>query len=308
MRIVFMGTPAFAVASLEALIEAGYDIVGVVTAPDRPAGRGNQLKASAVKQYAEMKGLPIFQPIKLRAPNFVDAMENLRPDLMIVVAFRMLPEVIWSIPQIGTFNLHASLLPDYRGAAPINWVLINGETRSGATTFFIDKQIDTGKLLLQRELEIPFEWNAGDLHDELMKLGAGLVIDTVKGLESGTLEPTPQDDSLFLHPAPKIFKEDCRIDWRQSAPKIYHFIRGLSPYPAAWTELGEKSVKIFTAELSNWLEGDIEPGTLRVESHNLYAACADRWLKLRSIQLAGKKRMEANAFLQGHKGELEKFV
>ena len=308
MRIVFMGTPAFAVASLEALTESGYDIVGVVTAPDRPAGRGNKLKASAVKQYAEEKALPIFQPVKLRDPIFVDAMENLRPDLMVVVAFRMLPELIWSIPEIGTFNLHASLLPDYRGAAPINWVLINGETRSGATTFFIDKQIDTGNMLLQRELEIPFEWNAGDLHDELMQLGAGLVVDTVKGLEAGTLKATPQDESLFLHPAPKIFKEDCRIDWRQSAPKVYHFIRGLSPYPAAWTELEGTSLKIFSAELGGWLEEDQEPGMLKIADNQLYVACADRWLRVLSLQLAGKKRMEADAFLRGHKGELARFA
>ncbi|MEM6629031.1 MAG: methionyl-tRNA formyltransferase [Bacteroidota bacterium] len=307
MRIVFMGTPEFAVATLETLFEAGYEIVGVVTAPDRPAGRGNRLKASAVKEFAEEKGLPIFQPVKLRDPNFVNAMENLRPDLMVVVAFRMLPELIWSIPKIGTFNLHASLLPDYRGAAPINWVLINGETRTGATTFFIDKQIDTGKLLLQRELEIPFGWNAGDLHDELMKIGAGLVLDTVKGIESGTLQAFPQDDSLFLHPAPKIFKEDCRIDWRQSAPKVYHFIRGLSPYPTAWTELEGSSVKIFAAELGNWLEDDPEPGTIRVDKDGLYVACADRWLQILSLQIPGKKRMETADFLRGHKGELTQF-
>ena len=303
-----MGTPAFAVPSLQRLVESDFEVVGVVTAPDRPAGRGQKLKASPIKQYAEEQGIPVFQPVKLRDPNFVEAMDNLNPDLMVVVAFRMLPEMIWSLPKIGTFNLHASLLPDYRGAAPINWVLINGESRTGATTFFIDKQIDTGSLLLQRELEVPLEWNAGDLHDELMQLGADLVLDTVTGIAKEELEPAPQDDSLFLHPAPKIFKEDCQIDWNQAAAKLYNFIRGLSPYPTAWTMLEDKQVKIFASELGPKLENDVEVGKLRVEGNKLYAACLDRWLEITSLQLAGRKRMEAGDFLRGHKEALEQFI
>ncbi len=302
-----MGTPEFAVASLQRLVESSYEVVGVVTAPDRPAGRGQKLKASPVKQYAEKQGIPIFQPVKLRNPHFVDAMENLRPDLMVVVAFRMLPELIWSIPRIGTFNLHASLLPDYRGAAPINWVLINGESRTGATTFFIDKQIDTGSLLLQRELEVPHEWNAGDLHDALMDMGAELVLDTVDGIAQEKLKPQPQDDSLFLHPAPKIFKEDCRIDWGQSAAKLYNFIRGLSPYPTAWTRMGDKQVKIFSAQLGPILDGEDIPGTLQISEDSLSVACIDRWLKITSLQMEGRKRMEASDFLRGQKEGLGRF-
>ena len=303
-----MGTPEFAVPSLQRLVESPYEVVGVVTAPDRPAGRGQKLKASPIKQYAEEQGIPVFQPVKLRDPNFVEAMDNLNPDLMVVVAFRMLPEMIWSLPKIGTFNLHASLLPDYRGAAPINWVLINGESRSGATTFFIDKQIDTGSLLLQRELEIPMEWNAGNLHDELMELGADLVLDTVKGIANKELKPAPQDDSLFLHPAPKIFKEDCRIDWNQAAAKLYNFIRGLSPYPTAWTMLEDKQVKVFASQLGGQLEQEEEAGRLRVEEDRLYVACIDRWLEITSLQLAGRKRMEAGDFLRGHKEGLDRFI
>lgn len=308
MRIIFMGTPEFAVPSLQRLVESPYDVVGVVTAPDRPAGRGQKLKASPIKQYAEEQGVPVFQPVKLRDPSFVKAMDNLNSDLMVVVAFRMLPEMIWSLPKIGTFNLHASLLPDYRGAAPINWVLINGESRSGATTFFIDKQIDTGSLLLQRELEIPMEWNAGHLHDELMQLGADLVLDTVKGIANEELKPAPQDDSLFLHPAPKIFKEDCRIDWNQAAAKLYNFIRGLSPYPTAWTLLEDKQVKVFASQLGPKLEDDIEVGKLRVEEDKLFVACIDRWLEITSLQLAGRKRMKAGDFIRGHKEGLLQFM
>ncbi len=229
MRIVFMGTPDFAVPSLDILVKAGYEIGAVVTVPDKPAGRGQKLRPSPIKAYAESASLPILQPVKLRDPAFIQALQDLQPDLMVVVAFRMLPEMVWSIPRIGTFNLHASLLPDYRGAAPINWVIINGETRTGATTFFIDKQIDTGNMLLKTALDIPLDWTAGDLHDALMVQGAELVLETVKGIAAGQLEAKPQDDSLFQHHAPKIFKENCQINWAQPAQQVYNFIRGLSP-------------------------------------------------------------------------------
>jgi len=309
MRIVYMGTPEFAVAPLAKLIEANYSVVSVVTAPDRPAGRGKKLQASAVKIFAEANQIPILQPEKLRDPQFIEALAVLQADLFVVVAFRMLPQMVWSIPTIGTFNLHASLLPDYRGAAPINWVLINGETRTGVTTFLIDEQIDTGKLLLQEETEIPFEWNAGHLHDQLMEMGADLVLATVKGLESDSIQPTPQDDKGFLHPAPKIFKEDCRIDWERSAKQNYNHIRGLSPYPVARTTLDKKLVKIYKSSVGELL-GDEDPGVLMVhEQHSqLQVACVDRWLIIEELQLEGRRRMNAAEFLAGYKDRLDRFV
>ena len=309
LKIIFMGTPEFAVASLRILVEAGYHVVAVVTVPDKPAGRGKKLKASPVKEYALEKGIPLLQPVKLRDPAFNQALKDLAPDLMVVVAFRMLPEMVWSLPRIGTFNLHASLLPDYRGAAPINWVLINGETRTGATTFFIDKQIDTGNILLKTELAIPDEWTAGELHDELMQKGASLVLETVKGLEKGQLKPMPQDDSLFNNHAPKIFKEDCKIDWSQPLKQVYDFIRGLSPYPAAYTHLEDKTVKVFVTEKGEMEEG-ITPGTIRLpeETGELEVACLDGWLRIKSLQLQGKKRVDHRSFLNGFRGELKRFT
>ncbi|MEM8892045.1 MAG: methionyl-tRNA formyltransferase, partial [Bacteroidota bacterium] len=250
MRIIFMGTPEFSVPSLDILHKNGHEVVAVVTAQDKPAGRGRKIRKSAVKLYAEEEGLKVLQPGKLRDPQFIEALTELNPELMVVVAFRMLPEMVWSIPSIGTFNLHASLLPDYRGAAPINWAIINGEEKTGATTFFIDKKIDTGNLLLQREINIPEDWTAGDLHDDLMVKGAELVLETVQALEAGTVEAKAQDDSLFKNHAPKIFKEDCRIDWNQEAYKVNNFIRGLSPYPTSWTKLGEKVLKVYKAEIA----------------------------------------------------------
>ncbi|WNJ20950.1 methionyl-tRNA formyltransferase [Pontibacter sp. G13] len=306
MRIVFMGTPDFAVPSLDILVQAGHEIVAVVTVPDRKAGRGQKIISSPVKQYAESKNLPLLQPEKLRAPEFVQALEDLAPDLMIVVAFRMLPEMVWSIPKIGTFNLHASLLPDYRGAAPINWAIINGEKVTGATTFFIDKKIDTGNLLMSTKVEIPENWTAGDLHDELMVSGAKLVLETVKGLEAGALTPKPQDESAFKHHAPKIFKEDCRIDWSQSTESVYNKIRGLSPYPAAWTELAGKPVKLYRA--SKVIENHgTETGTIRI-AQGLEVATSDGWIRIEELQIAGKKRMKTEDFLRGHKGDLDKMV
>jgi len=308
MRIVFMGTPEFAVASLDILFNAGYDIVGVVTSPDRPAGRGKKIRMSAVKEYARNKQLPVLQPDKLRNPQFIHTLIELNPDIFVVVAFRMLPQVVWSIPRLGTFNLHASLLPDYRGAAPINWVLINGETRTGVTTFMIDDQIDTGNLLLQHEIEVPLEWTAGDLHDQLMHAGAELVLETVKGLEQGNLVPQPQDDSFFLHPAPKIFKEDCRINWERSAKQIYNHIRGLSPYPAAWTTLEGKIMKIFRAQIGPALDEE-PPGSIVIEHDQsvLRVACLDRWLYVEELQLEGKRRMSVSDFLKGYKESFMQF-
>jgi methionyl-tRNA formyltransferase len=298
-----MGTPDFAIPSLRILVEHGYEVVGVVTAPDRPAGRGKKLRPSPVKVYAEEQGLTILQPEKLRNPGFIEALTALEPDLAVVVAFRMLPEVVWSIPPKGTLNLHAALLPDYRGAAPINWVIINGETKTGATTFLIDKKIDTGAMLLQTELDIPAEWNAGDLHDALMVQGAELVLETVQALEKGEVTAQPQDHSAFVHPAPKIFKPDCEINWEQEVEMVHNFVRGLSPYPTAWTRLNGKIMKVF-ATRPNFSEVNEKPGTVRVEDNRMWVACRDAWLEIMEMQLEGKKRMETHVFLRGYKEEL----
>lgn len=295
-----MGTPEFAVASLDALLRSGQEIAAVVTAPDKPAGRGRQVQPSAVKAYAEAQGLRVLQPERLKSAAFLDALRALEPDLAVVVAFRMLPEAVWRIPRLGTFNLHASLLPDYRGAAPINWALINGETRSGVTTFLIDREIDTGSLLLQEAVGIPLHWNAGDLHDALMALGARLVVETVQGLGAGTLAARPQDPALFRHPAPKLFPEDGRIAWDQPAEQVRNRIRGLSPYPAAWTRLEGKLLKLYTASRTG-LAAAGAPGALRREGDRLLAQCADEWLQLDAVQLEGKKRMPAAEFLRGIK-------
>ncbi|MCI4669655.1 MAG: methionyl-tRNA formyltransferase [Bacteroidia bacterium] len=299
-----MGTPEFAVQSLRKLLEEGKNVVAVVTVPDKPAGRGKKLTASAVKVYAESQNLPVLQPKKLRDPDFNQALKDLEPDIMVVVAFRMLPEMVWSLPNIGTFNLHASLLPDYRGAAPINWAIINGEKESGVTTFFIDKQIDTGNLLLQEKVQVPDNWTAGDLHDKLMEIGAELVVKTVHRLEAGDISPKAQDNSLFKNHAPKIFKEDCLIDWTQPRNKVYDFIRGLSPYPGAYTFWNDKMVKVFSAEIG--ADSQTPPGTVLVdkEDSTLNVACADGWLSLRIIQLQGKKRVSIEDFLRGFRGEL----
>lgn len=293
-----MGTPDFAVPTLTAIQESDHEVVGVVTAPDKPAGRGRKLQSSPVKKYAEAEDLAVFQPVKLRNPDFVEAMKALEADFMVVVAFRMLPQMVWELPKIGTFNLHAALLPDYRGAAPINWVLINGERQTGMTTFFIDKQIDTGNILLQESMEIPLEWTAGDLHDEMMVKGAGLVMRTIEGIASGKLAPKQQDDSLFKHHAPKIFKEDCRIIWDQSSEKIYHFIRGLSPFPTAWTTLEGNQLKIFFSKLSE-LKEEGEAGVIKVLQDQLFVKAADGWLEITELQLAGRKRMPTKVWLQG---------
>lgn len=300
MRIVFMGTPDFAIPSLRILVEHGYPVVGVVTAPDRPAGRGLQLRPSPVKEYALSQGLTVLQPEKLRDPDFQAELAALAPDLAVVVAFRMLPEAVWRMPRLGTFNLHASLLPDYRGAAPINWAVINGESRSGATTFFLDKAIDTGQILLQKDLDIPEDWSAGDLHDHLMVMGADLVLQTVKGIESDSLQPFPQDESIIQHAAPKIFKEHCRIDWQQDAVRVRNLVRGLSPFPTAWTTLDGKVLKVYRVALSD--ETPAPPGAVLIDRGRLHIACGSGAVEVLELQLEGKSRMDTATFLRGYKG------
>ena len=305
LRIVFMGTPEFAVPSLRALVRSGYNVVGVVTTPDKPAGRGQKLHESDVKIAARELGLPILQPEKLRDPAFVSAMEELRPDLGIVIAFRMLPEAVWAMPRLGTFNLHASLLPQYRGAAPINWAIINGESKTGVTTFLLNHEIDKGAILGQVEMPIQPEDNVGTLYDRLMTVGADLVVQTVERIAAGEITPVVQpDEDASLRPAPKIFKKDCLIDWTQSGKRIIDFIRGLSPYPAAWTRLLREeqeanSAKIFEARFE--IGGPEAPcGTIDTDNRKyLRIRCADGWIDVLSLQLSGKKRMAAQELLLG---------
>lgn len=308
LRIVYMGTPEFAVESLRRLVEGGYNVVGVITNPDKPVGRHESvLQPSPVKQYAVEKGLTVLQPEKLKNEDFLEALRALKADLQIVVAFRMLPEVVWAMPRLGTFNLHASLLPQYRGAAPINWAVINGETETGITTFFLDRQIDTGRIIQQVRVPILEEDNVEDVYDRLMKLGGDLVLETVDRIIDGTVQSIPQDALKVdgpLKPAPKIFKETCRIDWTQTAKQIYDFVRGLSPYPGAWTVLkhnGKDVVfKIFkTAKLVS--RQPSEPvGTLCTDGkHYLRVAVKDGYVSLLLLQQAGKKRMAVEDFLRG---------
>lgn len=305
LRIVFMGTPEFAVPSLKALVEGGYNIVAVVTTPDKPAGRGRQLHESDVKIAARELGLPILQPEKLRDEEFVAAMEALKPDLGIVIAFRMLPEVIWAMPRLGTFNLHASLLPEYRGAAPINWAIINGEKETGVTTFLLNHEIDKGAIIGQLREEIMPEDTIGTLYDRLMNKGVGLVLETVEKLAAGDIRPIEQQhiDESTLKPAPKIFKEDCLVDWSKSGRRIVDFVRGLSPYPAAWSRLvreGEElTVKIFRTSFQEAAHG--EPiGTIRTDwREELEVACSDGWIRIHELQVAGKRRMTTHDLLLG---------
>jgi len=304
MRIIFMGTPQFAVPSLDALILAGCDIVAVVTAPDKPAGRGQKINESAVKQYAVANGIKVLQPEKLKAPEFLEALKALQADLQVVVAFRMLPEVVWNMPPKGTINLHASLLPQYRGAAPINWVLMNGEGESGVTTFFLKHEIDTGNILFTEKITLNGHETAGELHDRLMNKGAGLLVKTVKGVESGRYNEHPQSQLLAgteLKHAPKIFKEDCVIDWNQPAKTIYDKIRGLSPVPTAYTLLNGKVLKIFRAEYEVE-DHEIVPGHF-ITDHKSYLkfAANDGFVSVTEVQLEGKKQMDIKSFLRGVK-------
>lgn len=304
MKIIFMGTPDFAIPSLEILLEAGYEVVAVVTAPDKPAGRGNKLRPSPIKKYALDKGLTVLQPVKLKSEEFLAELDRLQADLAVVVAFRMLPQVVWSKPGKGTFNLHGSLLPQYRGAAPINWAVINGESQTGVSTFFIDRKIDTGEMLYQETIDLPSDWTAGDLHDHMMHVGARLVLKTVQAIEKGEAKPYPQPEVAVMKPAPKIFKENCRINWDQESLQVYNFIRGMAPYPTAWSQLEENSFKIFAVSRADLTE-TAQPGRLYREGNRLYVSCKDAWLELKEVQLQGKKRMDLASFLNGFKGELK---
>ncbi len=315
LRIVFMGTPEFAVPSLRALVAGGYNVVGVVTTPDKPAGRGQRLHESDVKIAARELGLPILQPVKLRDPEFVEAMRALQPDLGIVIAFRMLPEVVWAMPRLGTFNLHASLLPQYRGAAPINWAIINGETETGVTTFLLNHEIDKGAIIGQIREPIHPEDTIGTMYDRLMKIGTGLVLETVERIAAGEIQPIEQQgiDETTLHPAPKIFKEDCRIDWSKPGKRIIDFIRGLSPYPAAWTAMYREdsdeealTAKIFAARFEAADHPGITCGTIESDGRNfIRVACADGWIRLEELQIAGKKRLPVHDLLLGWRDVLQ---
>ena len=356
LRIIFMGTPEFAVESLKRLVEGGYNVVAVVTQPDKPVGRHQDtLQPSQVKQYAVEHGLPVLQPVKMKDPEFVEQLRSYHADLQVVVAFRMLPEVVWAMPQYGTFNVHAALLPQYRGAAPINWAVINGEKETGVTTFFLDHDIDTGRIIMQKRFPIPETANVEYVYDGLMHLGAELALETIDALiaADGNIGSIPQSkligEGAELKPAPKIFKDTCRIDFHQPAKKVYDFIRGLSPYPGAWTEIKKKEtvvffddpteghvksaeemlestsddyvkfpdatdhpsrkpstakiqvLKMFATHLSGEKRGAAPVGSLRIEDKQLQVACLDEWLNIQELQLSGKKRMEAAAFLNGMK-------
>ena len=356
LRIIFMGTPEFAVESLKRLVEGGYNVVAVVTQPDKPVGRHQDtLQPSQVKQYAVEHGLPVLQPVKMKDPEFVEQLRSYHADLQVVVAFRMLPEVVWAMPQYGTFNVHAALLPQYRGAAPINWAVINGEKETGVTTFFLDHDIDTGRIIMQKRFPIPETANVEYVYDGLMHLGAELALETIDALiaADGNIGSIPQSkligEGAELKPAPKIFKDTCRIDFHQPAKKVYDFIRGLSPYPGAWTEIKKKEtvvffddpteghvksaeemlestsddyvkfpdatdhpsrkpstakiqvLKMFATHLSGEKRGAAPVGSLRIEGRQLQVACLDEWLNIQELQLSGKKRMDAAAFLNGMK-------
>lgn len=309
LKIVFFGTPDFAVESLDRLVKGGYNIVGVVTMPDKAAGRGHKMFQSPVKEYALKHDLKLLQPVNLKDADFVEELGSLNADLQIVIAFRMMPEVVWNMPPLGTFNLHASLLPKYRGAAPINWAVMNGDTETGVTTFFLKHEIDTGDIIQQERISIEETDNVGVVHDKLMTLGAGMVIETVDAIIDGSVKPIPQEQLLNKDeeptPAPKIYKETCQIDFKCSARDVYNHIRGLSPYPAAWTEIKDAtgvlhSVKIFETALPN---DEIigEPGTIKVTKDTLKIACGDGSIEVLSLQLAGKKRMTTAEFLRGFK-------
>ncbi len=303
-----MGTPEFAVASLDALVKAGCNIVGVITAPDKPAGRGMQLQQSAVKKYAVEHGLHILQPEKLKNPEFIEALRSLKADLQIVVAFRMLPEVVWNMPPMGTINVHGSLLPQYRGAAPINWAVINGEKETGVTTFKLKHEIDTGDILLQQSFAVGEDETAGEVHDRMKDIGAELLLKTVKELAEDTIKEEPQDKIQNLkskiqnlHHAPKIFTETCRIDWNKPVEEVYNLIRGLSPFPTAFTFLEEKKLKIFSAHKEHKIPV-VKPGEFETDKKSfLKFACADGFIIVKEIQLEGKKRLPIEDFLRGYR-------
>jgi methionyl-tRNA formyltransferase len=312
LRIVFMGTPEFAVATLQALVENNYNVVAVVTQPDKPVGRhGSVLQPSAVKQYALEHGLPVLQPEKMKDPAFVDELRSYAANLQVVVAFRMLPEVVWAMPEYGTFNVHAALLPQYRGAAPINWAVINGETMTGVTTFFLDHDIDTGRIIKQLPFPIPDTADVEYVYDGLMHLGADICLQTLEAIVAADGHPASiaQEATDELKLAPKIFKETCEVDWHQTAKRVYDFVRGLSPYPGAWTTLVGSDGRETVLKLFRTTKTDLaatEPGRITTDRKHLYISAADCQLQIDELQLAGKKRMDAAAFLNGMK-EIEKY-
>ncbi|OAB78910.1 methionyl-tRNA formyltransferase [Cochleicola gelatinilyticus] len=302
LRIVFMGTPGFAVGVLEQLVAEGKHIVGVITAPDRPAGRGRKLTPSAVKEFATKKGLKVLQPTNLKSVDFLEELRALNANLQIVVAFRMLPKVVWSMPEYGTFNLHASLLPSYRGAAPINWAVINGEKKTGVTTFFIDEKIDTGEIIATSEVDIAPNETAGSLHDTLMIVGSDLVIETVNRIEQGSVKTTAQPKTTQLKEAPKLTPENTRIDWSHSSSVIHAFVRGLSPYPVAWTKLknGKDTLKMKIYASEGVIEShNYKSGTVFTTKKEIKVATKDGYLYIKELQLPGKRKMEAASLLNG---------
>ncbi len=302
MKIIFMGTPDFAVPSLEILLKNNYTVSAVVTAPDKPRGRGQQISFTPVKEFAQKHSIPVLQPETLRDPQFISALTNLNPDLFIIVAFRILPKEVYSIPTKGSFNLHASLLPKYRGAAPINWAIINGEKESGVTTFFLQDKVDTGNIILQSRIAIADEMNAGDLHDALSEIGSIAVLETVRLIENGKANPQQQDNT-FASPAPKIFKETCRIQWNQNTDSIHNFVRGLSPYPAAWTVHDDKQIKIFHSKISDFRFqiSEFKAGVIRIVENKIIVNTPNGSIEILELQQEGKKRMSAEEFLRGYR-------
>ena len=302
LRIVFMGTPEFAVKSLEAILDAEYNVVGVITAPDRPAGRGRKLRESAVKEFAKSREIPVLQPTNLKAEEFQKNLEALNPNVQVVVAFRMLPKSVWSYPEFGTFNLHASLLPQYRGAAPINWAIMNGEKETGVSTFFLDEKIDTGAMIMQRSTEISSEENLESLHDRLMETGAELVVETLKKITEDSINPVPQPENSNLKDAPKLTRENTKIDWDRPVDQIYDQIRGLNPYPAAWCYLEnnseEMNVKIYGVDKIS-INHNLQNGEINIEDKTLKVAASGGYIVVKEIQLPGKRKMEVSALLNG---------
>lgn len=300
LRIIYMGTPDFAVPSLQILVENGYNVVAVITAPDKPKGRGQKVATSPVKDYAVSQGLPVLQPTNLKSPEFIEELRSYKANLQIVVAFRMLPEMVWDMPEIGTFNLHASLLPQYRGAAPIHWAVINGEEETGVTTFFLKHEIDTGNIIMQEKEPIHSDDTTGALYGRLMEKGSKLVLKTVQHIEKEDYELTPQDENQPIKHAPKIFKETCEIDWDRPAKEVYNFIRGLNPFPSAWATLKDKKFKIHASALSGE-KATAAAGTIDTnQKDTLYIHCADEKLAITELQMEGKKRMDIEAFLRGN--------
>ena len=301
LRIIFMGTPDFAVPTLQTLVESDQNVVAVITAPDKPAGRGLKLNESPVKQYAVSQNIPVLQPTNLKAETFLEELKSYQADLQIIVAFRMLPEAVWNMPPMGSFNIHASLLPQYRGAAPINWAIMNGETETGVTSFFLKHQIDTGDIIFQDKTPILPEDDFGTLYEKLKHAGAALALKTVQAIEAGNVPSQPQASSAELKEAPKIFKETCQIDWNQPAEKIRNFVRGLSPYPTAWTVFDDKTFKIFKTETVANSDQKVEPGQVITDGKNyIHVQTADGTLNILDLQMEGKKRMSVPELLRGY--------